>query len=167
MVDRAQRVDDGGGLSGTAGAVDHRHRGTLVFGWLLILSGILHFGYAWQGERPAAVVWESLLGVLYAGIGFYLLTRPVPGLEALTFALVAYLVFEGALEFVLAFFMRPLAGSGWLLVDGIVTLGLAVLIGTGWPASSTWAVGTLVAVSMFSSGMTRLMLATAVRSIAA
>jgi uncharacterized membrane protein HdeD (DUF308 family) len=138
---------------------------TVFFGWLLIFSGILHLAYAWQPGR--AVVSEILLGILYGGIGFYLLARPVAGLESLTLALAFYLVLEGVLELVLSFQLRPLPGSGWLLFDGIVTLVLAAMIGSAWPISSVWAIGTLVGVSMFLSGITRLMLSVAVRRIVA
>src|SRR5215204_3807187 len=48
----------------------------VFFGWLLILSGILHLAYASQAGRPGAVIWEILIGILYGGIGFYLLARP-------------------------------------------------------------------------------------------
>ncbi len=101
---------------------------TVFFGWLLILSGILPLAYAWQAGRPGAVVREALVGILYGGIGFYLLARAVAGLESLTLALAFYLVLEGVLEFVLSFQLRPLPGSGWLLFDGIVTLALAALM---------------------------------------
>ncbi len=140
---------------------------TVFFGWLLIFSGILHLAFAWQAGRPSAVVWEILIGMLYGGIGFYLLARPVAGLESLTLALAIYLVIEGVLELVLSFQLRPLAGSGWLLFDGIVTLVLAVMIWSASPLSSVWAIGTLVGVSMLFSGMTRLMLSVAVRRIVA
>jgi len=140
---------------------------TVFFGWLLIFSGILHLAYAWQAGRPGAVVWEILLGILYGGIGFYLLARPGAGLASLTLALAFYLVLEGVLEFVLSFQLRPLPGSGWLLFDGIVTLVLAAMIGSAWPISSVWAIGTLVGVSMFFSGITRLMLSVAARRIVA
>lgn len=138
---------------------------TLMFGWLLILSGVLHLAYAWRAEGASSVIWEILVGVVYGVAGFYLLSRPVLGLEALTIALVMYLVIESALEFVLGFSLRPLAGSGWLVVDGILTLVIAVMIGAGFPASSTWAIGTLVAVSIFFSGLTRLMVSVAVRNV--
>jgi len=138
---------------------------TLVFGWLLIISGLLHLGFAWRGGRPGAVLWEILIAALYGAIGVYLLSRPVLGLATLTLALAIYLTFEGALESVLSFMLRPMAGSGWLLFDGLVTLLLAALIWSGWPASSTWAIGTIVGVSMFLSGMTRLMLSMDVRRI--
>ena len=93
--------------------------------------------------------------------------HPVAGLSALTLALVIYFTFEGILEFALALSLRPLPGSGWLLFDGIVTLFFAVVVGSGWPASSTWVVGTLVAMSMFFSGVTRLMVSAAVRNVTA
>ena len=92
---------------------------------------------------------------------------PGAGLASLTLALAFYLVFEGVLEFVLSFQLRPLPGSGWLLFDGIVTLLLAAMIGSAWPISSVWAIGTLVGVSMFFSGITRLMLSVAARRIVA
>jgi len=141
--------------------------GTVFFGWLLIVSGVLHLAYAWQAGRAGAVVWEILVGLLYGGIGAYLLARPVAGLESLTLALAISLAIEGVLEFGLAFQLRPLPGSGWLLFDGVVTLVLAAMIGSAWPISSVWAVGTLVGVSMFSSGLTRLMLSIAVRKAVA
>jgi uncharacterized membrane protein HdeD (DUF308 family) len=136
---------------------------TVFFAWLLILSGILHLAYAWQAGRAGAVVWEILLGILYGGIGFYLLARPGAGLASLTLALAIYLVLEGVLELILSFKLRPAPGSGWLLFDGIATLILAAMIGSAWPISSVWAIGTLVGVSMFFSGITRLMISIAVR----
>ena len=140
---------------------------TVLFGWLLVFSGILHLAFAWRAGGAGAVVWEILLGILYGGIGFYLLARPVAGLASLTLALAIYLVFEGILEFILAFQLRPAPGSGWLVFDGIVTLVGAAMIGSAWPFSSVWAVGMLVGLSMFFSGTTRLMLSVTVRRIAA
>jgi len=139
---------------------------TLFMGWLLIISGILHLGYAWRASGASAAIWEILVAIVYGVAGIYLLANPVMGLEALTLALVMYLVLESALEFVLGFSLRSVAGSGWFIFDGIVTLLLAVLIARGFPASSTWAIGTLVAISMFFSGLTRLMLSAVVRRVA-
>ena len=140
---------------------------TVFFGWLLIFSGFLHLAYAWQAGRPGAVIWEILLGILYGGIGFYLFAHPGAGLASLTLALVFYLVLEGVLEFVLSFQLRPLPGSGWLLFVGFATLVLAAIIARAWPISSVWAIGTLVGVSMFFSGITRLALSIAARRIVA
>jgi len=140
---------------------------TVVVGWLLILSGVLHLAFAWRTGRAGAVVWELLLGVAYGAIGFYVLANPVAGLTSLTFAVAVYLFVEGILEFVLSFQLRPAPGSGWLLVDGIITLVLAVMIWSTWPSSAAWVVGTLIGISMLFSGITRLMLSLAVRRVVA
>src|SRR5262245_53891682 len=64
---------------------------TLLVGWLLVLSGILHIVMAWRGGHASAIVWELLLAVVYGGVGLYLLVMPGPGLASLTLALAAYL----------------------------------------------------------------------------
>jgi uncharacterized membrane protein HdeD (DUF308 family) len=138
---------------------------TALVGWLLIFSGLLHLGFAWRAGRASGVLWEILLGLVYGAIGFYMLASPVAGLTSLTFAVALYLLIEGVLEFVLSFQLRPAPGSGWLLVDGIITLALAVMIWSTWPSSSAWVVGTLIGISMLFSGITRLMLSFAVRRV--
>jgi len=140
---------------------------TAIVGWLLVFSGLLHLAFAWRGGRAGSILWEIVLGLVYGAIGLYLLASPVAGLASLTLAIAAYLLMEGVLEFVLAFQLRPAPGSGWLMVDGIITLVLAVMIWTTWPSSAVWVVGTLVGISMFFSGITRLMLSMAVRRIVA
>jgi uncharacterized membrane protein HdeD (DUF308 family) len=136
---------------------------TAVVSWLLIFSGVLHLSLAWRGDHASAIVWEILIGVLYGAIGFYVLMNPVTGLAGLTVAVAVYLLLEGVLEFVLSFQLRSARGSGWLLVDGMVTLVLAVMIWSTWPSSAAWAIGTLVGISMLFSGITRLMFSQAAR----
>ncbi len=133
--------------------------------WLLMLSGIAHLVFAWHTRTAGGVLWEVLVGVLYMFIGLYALFHPAAGLAALTLALAAYLVAEGALEFVLWFQLRPMFGSIWLLFDGIITLILAVLIWTSWPSSAEWAIGTLLGVSMLFRGAARLSLSLAARRV--
>jgi uncharacterized membrane protein HdeD (DUF308 family) len=132
-------------------------------GWLLLVSGLLHLGFAWHRSGAGGVLWEILLGILYGWIGIYLLLHPVAGLVSLTLAIAFYLLLEGLLELTLWFQLRHSAGSGWLLLDGVVTAVLAVMIWSTWPSSATWVIGTLVGISMFLSGITRLMLSIAVR----
>jgi len=138
---------------------------TVVFGWLLVFTGVLHLGFAWRGDRAASVLGEILLAVLYGAIGLYMLARPVVGLASLTLAIAVYLVAKGLLEGAIAFKLRPLPGSGWVLFDGILTVAIAAMIGAAWPASAAWAVGVLVGVALFFSGLARLMVSVAVRRV--
>jgi uncharacterized membrane protein HdeD (DUF308 family) len=138
---------------------------TEVVAWLLIFSGALHVAFAWRPSHAAAAIWEILLGLAYGAIGFYVMGHPVAGLASLTLAVAFYLVVEGVLEFVLSFRLRGAPGAGWLLFDGVVTLVLAVMIGSTWPSSAAWVLGTLVGLSMFFSGITRLMLSLTARRV--
>ena len=140
---------------------------TAIVGWLLVFSGALHLVFAWRAGRASAVVWEILLGIVYGAIGFYLVAHPLAGLASLAFALAVYLLIEGVLELMLSFQVRPAPGSGWLMLDGIVTLVLAVMIWSTWPSSSLWVVGTIVGISMLFSGISRLVLSMQVRRVTA
>lgn len=137
----------------------------IVVAWLLVFCGAAHLVFAWDLRRAGGAIWQILLGVLYVGIGVYLLAHPVAGLLALTLALAIYLFAEGVLELVLSFQVRPRQGWGWLLLDGIVTLVLGAMVWRTWPGSSEWAIGTLVGISMIFSGSTRLMLSLAARRL--
>ena len=79
-------------------------------------------------------------------------------LLVLTLILACYLFFEAIVEFIQYFQLRPRHGAVWLLVDGVITLILAIMIWRSWPASSIWVIGTLVGISMIFSGFSRLML---------
>jgi uncharacterized membrane protein HdeD (DUF308 family) len=146
------------GVPGVAGAAV-----TVVVGWLLIISGVLHLALAFSGGQARAVIGEVLLAVLYGLVGYYVLSRPGVGLAALTGIITVYLFVEGILEFWLSYMLRPLPGAGWLLFDGIVTLALAIFVVSTWSSSESWLLGTLVGVSMLFSGVTRLALSVEVR----
>jgi len=138
---------------------------TILVGWLLIFSGVAHLVYGWQTREKGGMIWELLLGLLYIAAGVYVLWNPILGLVSLTLGLAAYLVVEAILEFILAVRLRPAPGSGWLFVDAIITLILAVIIWRTWPLSAVWVIGTLVGISMIFSGMARLMLSIAARKL--
>ena len=135
----------------------------VLVGWLLLISGILHLAFAWRSTRGAGVVWEVLVGIVYILIGYYVLSHPLVGLASLALVLAAYLFIEAILEFILGFQLRGLPGSGWILFDGLVTLVLAVLVWRAWPSGAAWVIGTIVGVSMFVSGISRLALSMGVR----
>jgi uncharacterized membrane protein HdeD (DUF308 family) len=137
----------------------------IVVAWLLVFSGCVHLVFSWNSRSGGGFLWELLVGILYIFIGVYLLMHPVAGLVSLTIALAIYLFLEAILEFVLGFTLRPLPGTGWLIFDGIVTLILAIMIWRTWPTSAPWIIGTLVGISMLFSGISRLMLSLAARSV--
>jgi len=138
---------------------------TLIFGWLMILSGITHFIFAFKTHTRGGLIWEILIGIVYLFTGVYLILHPLDALLALTLILACYLFIEAVVEFIQFFQLRPRHGAGWLLVDGIITLILAIMIWRSWPASSVWVIGTLVGISMIFSGFSRLMLSLAAKRV--
>jgi len=60
--------------------------------------------------------------------------------------------------------LRPIAGWGWFLADGLADAAIAILILAGWPSSSYWAIGTLVGVSVLMTGISRVIIASRIKS---
>jgi uncharacterized membrane protein HdeD (DUF308 family) len=138
---------------------------TLFFGWAMILSGVTHLIFAFKTHTTGVRIWEVLIGLIYLFTGVYLILHPLAALFALTLILACYLFFEAIVEFIQFFQLRPRHGAVWLLVDGIITLILAIMIWRSWPASSIWVIGTLVGISMLFSGVSRLMLSLAAKRV--
>ncbi len=138
-----------------------------VIAWLILLAGVVHIVVALHSHSAGSVVWKLLVGLAYIGFGGYLLWHPLLGVAALTLVLATLFALEGILDIVLYAQVRPARGAAWLLLDGLVTLLLALLIWVHWPSSSAWAIGTLVGISLIMSGVARIMMSLAVRRIAA
>ncbi|MGA7918764.1 MAG: DUF308 domain-containing protein [Candidatus Acidiferrales bacterium] len=137
----------------------------IFVGWMLIFAAMAHFVFAWFTRRTGSVLLKALLGLLYLCVAVYLLSHPARGLATLTLALAFYLLIEGVTEIVLFFQHRPARGSGWFLFDGIITLILGAMIWTTWPSSTEWVLGTIVGISIFFGGVTRLMISLAARRV--
>jgi uncharacterized membrane protein HdeD (DUF308 family) len=136
---------------------------TLVLGWTFVLVGIAQFVFALNSEGLGQFFWKMLAGLVYAGAGIMLATMPIGGVAALTGIVGTLFVVEGVLQSIVAFRVRPVEGWGWILFDGLCSLVLGMLILVQWPSSSVWAIGTLVGVSVLVSGISRIIVGTAIR----
>jgi uncharacterized membrane protein HdeD (DUF308 family) len=139
---------------------------TILVGWLLIFGGVAHLVAAFTGGGAGRVIWQVLIGIAYVLGGVYFLTHPLLALGTLTLLLAAIILVEGILEVIAYFRMRGEGGSGWLLVNALITLLLGGLIWFHWPSSSVWAIGILVGVNLLMTGMSRLMFGLAARQLA-
>jgi uncharacterized membrane protein HdeD (DUF308 family) len=125
-----------------------------------MLAGIVHLMLGFRAHGAGSMIWKLLVGIAYLCFG---IVHPVLGVASLTLVLASLFLIEGILDIILFFKMRPLQGSSWVLLDGIVTLLLGLIIYMQWPSSSAWTIGTLVGVSMIFSGVARVMMSLAVR----
>jgi uncharacterized membrane protein HdeD (DUF308 family) len=137
----------------------------LLVGWLLIFGAVGHIIAAFKGGGAKQVIFQALIAMLYLIGGFYFLGHPLLGVGALTLLLAAIILAEGVLEIISYFRMRKEGASGWVLLNGIVTLLLGGLIWFHWPSSSVWAIGILLGVNLLMTGITRLMFGLAARKL--
>lgn len=128
--------------------------------WIAIIlcsAGIGKVVYAVQ-SRSEGFIWKLVLGLLYIATGIMLFVYPLRGVLSLTLLLGTFLIAEGVFESILAFRIRSSQNWGWVLANGIITLGLGALVWFEWPFDAPWVIGTLVGISILSTGISRLML---------
>ena len=129
---------------------------SLLIGWVLTLAGAVTGYQVWHNFSHNWQNWLKPLLLLMAGL--LVIFNPTAGAAALGLLLAAMLLLDSYANFTLAFTLKPLAGWGWMLFNGAVTLLLSVLIIAGWPSSSLIVIGVIVGASLFFDGLTLLML---------
>jgi uncharacterized membrane protein HdeD (DUF308 family) len=139
----------------------------VLIAWLILSAGVVHLIVAFHTREAGSLIWRLLVGLAYLFFGGYLIARPAVGVASLTLVLASLFLVEGIFNIVLFFRVPGGLRSSWILVDGIITLLLGLMIYMQWPSSSAWAIGTLVGVSLIFSGVTRVMVALAVRRVTA
>ena len=136
---------------------------TVFLGGALIVAGLAGFILALNSQTAGSFFTRILLAVIYGLTGLVLLVFPFQGMASLTLFVGAMLVVRGTYACVAGFRLRPLAGWGSLLADGVMSALAGGLVLVKWPSSTFWAVGTLVGASVLVTGLSRLELAAGIR----
>lgn len=137
---------------------------TVLLGWVLVFVGIAQFVFALHSQTVGSFFLKVLLGVLSVITGVALAFFPIEGVEALTGLLGTLLLVQAGLATVTAFQVRPVEGWGLFLFDAAVSFFMGILILVRWPSSSVWAIGTLVGVAVLVGGISRIVIASKMRS---
>jgi uncharacterized membrane protein HdeD (DUF308 family) len=125
---------------------------TLVFGLVMLLSGVSEIVYAVQTRGAGKFALKLLVGAVYLVAGGLLLFYPLGGLMTLTLILGVAIVARGVFRVVLSLQARPAAGWGWLLFSGLLGIVVGVLIWMQWPLDALWLVGLLLGVNLIVDG---------------
>ena len=136
-----------------------------MIGWLILICGLVQFVHAFQSQGIGHIAWKLLVALFYFAAGIYLISHPVLGLAGLTIVMAIFFCAVGIADIIAWFSTRQSGGSGWMLLNGIVTLVLGFMIWNRWPATSLWFLGTLVGIGLLMAGTSRLMMALAVRKL--
>ena len=129
-----------------------------MVGWLLILSGLVTIWDAFTVEGTGPFFGELLIGLLKLAFGVYLLRHPDVSIVALTLLLAVVFMIDGAVQVWMALELRPLDGWVWMLLAGLVAIGVGLLIAAELPRFSLVAVGIYIGISSLSTGIARIMI---------
>lgn len=140
---------------------------TLIFGWVLLISGLVGLFTTLFGRHLPAFWWSLLSAVAGIVAGAILLVFPISGIYALTLVLIAFFLVEGFASIMFAFaHSRQLSGRwGWLLASGIVDVLLAVIVFFGLPWSAFWALGVLLGINLLFGGFAMIGMALHAKSV--
>lgn len=127
---------------------------TIVFGWILLLSGIMGLVATLRARHAPGFGWSLLSAVLGIAAGIILLVTPLQGVLSLTAVLIAFLIIEGVATVLFALEHRKGASGrwSWLLASGILDIGLGGILLAGLPGTAVWALGLLVGINMIFGG---------------
>lgn len=128
-----------------------------VAGIVLLAVGLMRLIQVFS--RPGYRMWNLLAAIIYFCLGFFFILHTDFSMAVLTLLIGISLLVGGVLRLGVAFSLRSEQGSAWRFFNAIVSIVLGAIVTWGWPNSSTWLLGTIIAVEMIFSGWTLLFLA--------
>jgi uncharacterized membrane protein HdeD (DUF308 family) len=145
------------GIAGLAGA--------LVFGWVLILVGIMGFVSFLGARGHAHSFWAALSGLVAVVVGALILWHPFLGAIALAIFIAAYLLIDAVALIGMGMDQRKRGAKGWvwLIVSGAIDLLLAGVILAMGPLSDAVLLGFVIALDLFVAGTALITLGWAAR----
>ena len=136
----------------------------LVFGWLLMFSGVFALIHGFRTHTWSGFL-LSLLSALLRGFTGYLLIR-YPTVGAVTFTLIlASFFIVGGLFRAIGAGMLKLPRYGWSVVSGIISLVLGIMLLVQLPVSSIWFIGFAIGIDLIFDGASLIGVATAIHSL--
>jgi uncharacterized membrane protein HdeD (DUF308 family) len=153
------------GMIGIAGQTLFSFVTINVLGAFLILGGALQFAHALKSSGWKSVGIQIILAILYIAAGIYTWAFPIPALEVITLWLAAIFFVTGFLRLISAFQHRHFQEWFWLVLSSAISILMGVLIINGYPESSLWLPGLLIAIELLLQGWSLLFLGLAARSL--
>jgi uncharacterized membrane protein HdeD (DUF308 family) len=136
----------------------------IVLGWLLVISGIVELIQTFRMRAWGGIFLHLIGGILGILIGLLVVTHPVAGALAWTLLFASFFTVIGTFRIVAALRLK-FPNWGWALFDGLVTLGLGILLWAEWPWSGIWFIGLALGISLVLRGWSYVMFAFAIHSL--
>ena len=135
-----------------------------VFGWLLLIGGVVALVHAFR-TRTWSGFFLYLLSALFRGFTGYLLIRyPIIGAETLTLMLSSFLIVGGLFRAIGAG-MAKFPRWGWSVCAGVISTVLGIMLLAQMPISAVWFIGFALGVDFIVDGVAVLGFATAIHGL--
>ncbi len=136
----------------------------LIFGWMLLISGVVALVHAFRTTNWSGF-FVYLLTALFRGFTGYLLIRyPLAGATSLTLILASFFVVGGMFRAIGAGIIK-FPRWGWSVFSGLVSVVLGVVLLVQMPLSSIWFIGFAIGVDLFVDGASLIGFATAINTL--
>jgi len=129
----------------------------VIFGWLLIVGGVLQAAHAFREAHWGGFFIDLITGILYGVAGFVLVANPLAGAATLTLLIAMFLWIEGIFRIMASTATRH-QNWGWVLLSGVIDVLLGAMIWQQWPVSGLWVIGLFVGIDMLFNGWALAML---------
>ena len=140
---------------------------TYLVGILLLIGAVAFVAEAISRGATGHRIWSALLAVLYVFAGVWLIINPVSGTITLTWILAIFFLLIGVLRLIAGIASRgKVPNAGWTIVNGVLSIVIAVLVIGDLPSSAAWAIGLLVGIQLLFDGFALIATAMAGKKLA-
>jgi uncharacterized membrane protein HdeD (DUF308 family) len=136
----------------------------VIFGWLLIFSGLTQAILAAFVRQWSGFFLHLLGGILEIVVGVLVVGAPVDAALGLTLLLAVYLLVGGLFRMIAALLLR-FPGSAWAVLGGLISFLLGLALWRQWPMSGLWFIGTCVGIALLLHGASWIAFALSLRKI--
>ncbi|MCX4806871.1 HdeD family acid-resistance protein [Streptomyces sp. NBC_01214] len=123
-----------------------------LFGWLLLIGGVVGLLQAVQWRRSNYFWLAVIVAAINLAAGFVILRRPEASAEALTMFAALLFLTGGVFRLVGALVVRG-ANVGLAVVQGAFGILLGFLILSNWPGNSLYVIGTFFSLALLFDGL--------------
>ncbi len=140
---------------------------TYLVGILLLIGAVAYVAEAISRGSTGHRIWSAIVAVLYVIAGVWLIINPVEGTITLTWVLAIFFLVIGVMRLIMGLSMRgKVPNAGWTIVNGVLSILIAVLVIGDLPSSADWAIGLLVGIQLLFDGMALIATAIAGKKLA-
>ncbi|MEG1603338.1 MAG: DUF308 domain-containing protein [Cloacibacillus sp.] len=127
-------------------------------GFLLLAVAAGNAFGAWSAVRGGGSPWQqAFMAVISFAASVIFLTHPLAGIMTLSLMLSAYFVLDGIAKIAEYVRLRPINGSLWILVSGILSIVLAVMMWRNFFTGASM-IGIILGINFIFSGVSLIVL---------